>query len=204
MTLKEMLGDSYKDGMSAEELSSVFEKRFVDSGKYVEKGTETKPTDGDESAKDKVIKQLKKQLKEKMTDSEKTDLDKQELLDRIAELEELDKKNKREMSKNSAESILTPLKEKIGIKDNDKDFTELIENISGEDFEKSKKIGNYISKIVNDAYAKGKAEATKGSLGEMGNMVLSEGGKLQDKTELFVKGLTELNPQPQYKESNFF
>ena len=204
MTLQEMLGENYNENMTAEEISSLFEKKFVESGKYVEKGTETKPNGEDESAKDKMIKQLKKQLKEKMTDSEKVDSDKQELLDRIAELEELDKKNKKEMSKNSAESFLNPLKATLGIKDTDKDFNELIDNISSEDVEKSKKIGSYISKIVNDAYAKGKAEATKRNLGEMGNMVLGEGGKTQDKTEAFVKSLAAINPQPKYENSNFF
>lgn len=202
MTLQEMLGDAYKEGMTAEELSSVFEKRFVDSGKYVEAGNQDS-LNNDLKTKDEEIKKLKKQLKDKMTDGEKTDTEKQELLDKIQELEELNIANKKSMSKASVEGSLNALKSKIGVKDNDKEFNELIENLSSEDTEKSKKTGNYIAKIINDAYEKGKAEATKTNLGKMGEMVIGEDGKLVDKEKQFVDSLLEVNKPKVYEKSNF-
>ena len=56
---------------------------------------------------------------------------------------------------------------------------------------------------INDAYEKGKAEATKTNLGKMGEMVIGEDGKLVDKEKQFVDSLLEVNKPKVYEKSNF-
>ena len=199
MTLEELLGENYKEGITADEIKEIYKNQILGGGEYVKKEDMTAVNKKNED----LIKDLKKQLKDKMTDGEKTDTEKQDLLDKIAELEETNRNNKVQMSRAKAEGELNGIKSILELKENDKEFSELIENISGEDIEKSNKIGAYIAKIVNSAYEKGKAAATKTSLGEMGKMVVGEGGKLVDKEAQLAKELASMNTVPQFKNSNF-
>lgn len=199
MDLKELLGADYKENITADEVNAIFQKKFVDSGNYVSRTD----LDNANAANTKTINDLKKQIKDKAPAEKQAEIEKQELLDKIAELEEASRNDKISMSKSKAEGTLNAIRNNAGVKENDKDFAKLIENISSEDTVKTSEVSTYIAKLVNDAYEKGKADTTKQNLGQMGNMVVGEGGKLVDKDEQFVKGLLSSQAVPTYKNSNF-
>ena len=71
-------------------------------------------------------------------------------------------------NKNTVNSVTTSVRETLGLKVDDKDFSSFVDNITTEDSSKSSSIATYVSKIVNDAYEKGKKDATKDSMGNMG------------------------------------
>ena len=57
----------------------------------------------------------------------------------------------------------------LEIKDDDKDYTAFITNVSNCESESASNISAYFNKIVKDAYNKGKNDAVKDNLGKMGN-----------------------------------
>ena len=80
-----------------------------------------------------------------------------------------------------------------GIADDDKDFGEFINSISSEDEVKTSKIANYVNTIVEKAYEKGKIDATKNKLGEMGNFKngSNEGGEGKSEAEELAERLAK-------------
>lgn len=200
MDLQELLGADFKDGITAEEVNSIMEKRLLASGKYENK----EKVDAERKANKQKVSDLEAKIKGKMSDDE---LSKQELEDLKKQLQEaLDREaaSKKGTSKLMTERNMAEAKTILEIKDNDKEFAEFMEIISGEDNELSDKTSNYVMKLIKDAYEKGKAQATKTTLGQMGEQVIGKDGKMMDKDEAFVKGLLSINPkQNANQKSNF-
>lgn len=203
MDLKELLGEAYQEGMTAEDVKAYFKKQVLESGEYVNKGK----ADAERKAAEDSVAELRKQLQEKMTEDEKkkaADVDTQNLIKQLkAELAE----NKSAMSKKTAQGALADARIKAGIKDNDKDFEDFISNIAFEDNDKTDKVSKYISKIVTSAYEAGKSETVKNKLGKMGTFNEGqEGTKEKDGEEKGAYG-KELAQQTKVEipgEKNFF
>lgn len=200
MDLQELLGADFKDGITAEEVNSIMEKRLLASGKYENK----EKVDAERKANKQKVSDLEAKIKGKMSDDE---LSKQELEDLKKQLQEaLDREavSKKGTSKLMTERNMAEAKTILEIKDNDKEFAEFMEIISGEDNELSDKTSNYVMKLIKDAYEKGKAQATKTTLGQMGEQVIGKDGKMMDKDEAFVKGLLSINPKPNANQKSNF
>lgn len=200
MDLQELLGADFKDGITAEEVNSIMEKRLLATGKYENKDK----VDAERKTNKQKLADLEAKIKGKMSDDE---LSKQELEDLKKQLQEaLDREaaSKKGTSKLMTERNMAEAKTILEIKDNDKEFAEFMEIISGEDNELSDKTSNYVMKLIKDAYEKGKAQATKTTLGQMGEQVIGKDGKMVDKDEAFVKGLLSINPKPNANQKSNF
>ena len=162
--LKQLMGDSYHEGMTGAEVQEYFKKSLLESGNYVNK----EASDASIAKLQKELADKNNQIKAKMTDDEKK---KAEINQQLAEFEELKKKYKEQTissNKYQAQGLTASVKEKAKIKDDDKEFDEFLTSISSEDGEKTVKISKYIAKIVNAAYENGKAEMTKEKMAKMG------------------------------------
>ena len=163
--LKQLMGESYHENMTAAEVQKKKKKSLLESGNYVNK-------EASEASIAKLKKELSdkdNQIKAKMTDDEKKN---EEIKQQLAEFEEL-KQKYREQTINSnkyqAQGLTASVKEKAKIKDDDKEFDEFLTSISSENSEQTAKISKYIAKIVNAAYENGKAEMTKEKMAKMGS-----------------------------------
>lgn len=163
--LKELMGESYHEGITNEEIQTFFKNSVLGSGEYVNKSMA-------EAEKKKIQDELdktKKSLGAKLTDDEKkAELDKEREA-KIKELEELLNKNALSTNSYKAIGITAEARLNADIKDDDKEFEEFINNIVSDDEEKTKSISSYVNKIVKAAYEKGKADMTKNKMANMGN-----------------------------------
>ena len=200
MSLKEILGEDYKENMTDEEINSAMEKRFLATGKYENK----EKVDAERRLSAQKQKDLEAKIKSKLTDDE---LSKKEMEDLKAELESI-KAEKAESDKKHSRTIssanMAEAKTLLEIKEADKEFEEFITAISGENSEIAAKTSSYVMRLVKDAYEKGKAFATKESLGEMGKQVIGSNGKAVDKDQLFVKGLIDTAPKTVNNQNSNF
>lgn len=172
--LKQLMGDSFKDDMTLEDVSAFLKgKNFKDlsTGNYVDK-----------SKFDSRVNELTQQLNEKtnalnskLTDEEKIKNASAEQAKEIERLKKLLSENTITGNKNTVNSIMSATRELLGIDSSDSDFTSLIDNITTEDTTKSSNVANYIAKIVKDSYEKGKNDATKNAMGDMGKKGKGQG-----------------------------
>lgn len=201
MDLQELLGSDYQEGMTAEDINAVFEKRVLASGKY-----ENKDKVEAERKKAKQEKaELEAKIKGKMSEEELSKQEFEDLKAKLAAAEEREKLSKQETSKLIANGNMAEVKSILEIKDNDKDFDKFMKAISVEDNEIASSTSSYVKKLVKDAYEKGKSESTKQNLGEMGKRALGADGKEVDPTEAFVKSLaaSTINLTKTSDQSNF-
>lgn len=178
--LQALMGDSYKEGMTAEEIGAFFKgKKFADlsTGNYVDK---SKYDNQVNSLTDKLSKK-EQELNAKLTDEEKNAKASQEQANRIEELERLLKENTINGNKNVVNGLLQGSRDILGIQSTDKDFGSFVDNITTEDGTKTTEIANYMVKVIKTAYEKGKQDATKDAMGTFGNsktqIVSDEGSK---------------------------
>lgn len=187
--LKELLGDSFREDLTKEEIQKFFKDQVLSSGEYENKNK----AQAEKKQLDEQIKNLKKQIAEKMTDDEKKAQADLETQRQIEELQKQLAESRASNSKNTVFGILSDARTKGGIKEDDKEFVEFISEIAFEDSSKSEKVGKYIAEIVNKAYENGKSEATKKSLGKMGSSFSegSEGAEESTEAGSFGKELAQ-------------
>ena len=164
MNLKEVLGDAYKEGMTFDEISNFFEgKKFADlsTGNYVDKNK----YESEVSTLKNQLSQKDTELKSKMSDDELKAKEQQQKDALIEQLQNQLKASTITGNKNTVNSILAVSRDTLDLGIDDKDFVEFVNNITSEDTDKSNKIATYVSKIVKDAYEKGKKDATKDDMG---------------------------------------
>lgn len=193
--LKTLLGENF-DGAK-----EFFKGQVLGNGDYVRK-----------EMSDASINSLKKQLedanntiKAKMTDEEKEkasrDADKATIEDLQKQLAEQVKMTNR----SSAVSNITEAIKLADIKEDDKNLSGFIDNITSSDREKTKSISKYINDMVKSAYEKGKAEATKQNLSKIGNFNANKSdvsdSKAKDST---AKRLAENNAKIKNTKSSYF
>ena len=167
MNLKELMGDAYKEGITAEEISNFFEgKKFADlsTGQYVDKNK----FDNTVNNLNKELTDTKNQLNAKMTDDEKSQKAQQEQVAEIERLKKLLSENTINGNKNVVVGVLTSTRDTLGLDATNKDFCKFVDNITSEDGTKSTEVANYVAKVVKDAYEKGKQDATKDAMGVFG------------------------------------
>lgn len=200
MSLKEILGEDYREDMTDDEISTAMEKRFLASGKYESK----EKVDAERKRALSEKKDLEAKIKAKMSDDE---LGAKELEDLKAQIEALKAEkaeNDRKHSRTISSANMAEARTILELKENDKEFEEFLNAISGENSEISSKTSSYVMKLVKNAYEKGKALATKESLGEMGKQVIGADGKAVDKDKAFVDTLISSAPKAvETKLSNF-
>lgn len=168
--LKQLLGENYHEGMTATEIQEYFNKSLLASGGYVRK----EMADAEKKKLQSQILEKDNALKSKMTEDEKKNA---EVQAQLAELEELKKQlqaNKVSSNQYKALGITAEARLNADIKEDDKEFTEFLNDIVSEDEEKTKKISSYVNKIVKAAYEKGKADMTKNKMAKMGNFKQQE------------------------------
>ena len=174
--LQQLLGDSYKEGMTVEEINNALQgRKFADlsTGAYVDKNK----YDADIKAKDALIQDKAKALAEKMTADEKAQ---QAQLEKDALIESLQKQIKDgqiNSSKSSAESIMAESKNILGIKDNDNAYEGFITSIASDNVENTKTLAKYINQLVKDSYEKGKKDASHDNLGKFSKDISTGGSK---------------------------
>lgn len=165
--LQALMGDSYKEGMTLEDVSAFLKgKNFKDlsTGNYVDK-----------SKFDSRVNELTQQLNEKtnalnskLTDEEKSKNASAEQAKEIERLKQLLSENTITGNKNTVNSIMTGARDILGIDAGDEQFVNFVESITTEDTNKSNSVANYVSKIIKDSYEKGKQDALKDSMGDFG------------------------------------
>lgn len=196
--LQTLMGEAYHEGITTEEVANFFKgKKFADlsTGKYVDKN---KYENEIEDLKTKLG-EKDTALKSKMTDEEKANADMVAKDTRIAELESLLKNQAIDSNKSKAMAKTSDIKTILGLKDDDKDYDDFLNNIVSDDSEKTSNIATYVSKLVKDCYEKGKKDALKDGLGRMGG----NGGK-KSTTDSDVGSLgKELAQKNQVKKSDF-
>lgn len=173
--LKGLLGEAYHEGITAEEVNNFFAgKNFADlsTGQYVDKAKHEREIQNLNA----TLTEKTNALNAKLTDEEKAsasrDADKKE----IARLTELLKQNTLTSNKNLAFGSLANVKTILGLKDDDADYGAFMDNIVSEDATRTSSIANYVAKITNDAYEKGKKDALKDSMGKFGKQSKGDAG----------------------------
>lgn len=205
MNLKEVLGDAYKDGMSFEEVSNFFEgKKFADlsTGNYVDKNKyESEVNDLKSQLAEKV-----NELKDKLSDEERLALAQKEKDDEIENLKQLLTANTINGNKNTVNGITLSIRDTLGIKTDDNEFSKFVDNITTKDSDKSTSIATYVTKLVKDAYEKGKKDAVKDNMGGFGKGKGYSGNDGDDKKEQlgeFGKRLANLS-YPKKEKYDYF
>ena len=201
MDLKELMGDSYKEEMTKEEVQEFFKKQVLAGGDY----TNTGKANAEKKELNDKIAQLQAELDAKMSDDDKKKKADEDTRKLIEDLQKQLADSKASQSKMSALSLLAEAKIKAGIKEGDKDFEDFVTEISFEDSSKTDKVSKYISKIVANAYESGKSEAVKNKLGKMGSFKEgSDGEGNGDEKGSFGKQLAQSTKVEVKGEKNFF
>lgn len=207
MDLKELMGDAYKEGITAEEVQAFFKNQMLSTGKYVNK----EMADAEQRKLQKEVDDYKIQLDDyktqlgsKMTDDEKKQVADEDTKKLIEQLQRQLAESNLTISKKTALSSLSGIKSKAGIKDDDKEFDDFIANIAFEDNSKTDKISQYISKIVTSAYESGKNDATKEKLAKMGSFKGGQDTEGSEERGAFGKQLAQTMKTETTVKKDFF
>jgi hypothetical protein len=162
--LKEIMGESYKEGMSKDDVQNFFKKQVLSGGDYVNSGK----ANAEKKALNDQIANLQAELDSKMSDEDKKKKESADLMKKFQQMEKLVAEKSAAISKMSALAYLSEAKTQAGIQDGDTDFDNFISNIAFEDKEKTDNVSKYIASLVKNAYEAGKKTADKNELGKMG------------------------------------
>ena len=200
MDLKELLGDAYKEDITADEVKEIFKKQFVATGEYENKG---KANAEKNDLKNQIAK-LQEELAGKMTDDEKKNAQDKEMQKLVEKLQKQLAESNMTISKKTATGYLSSLREKAGKKDDDTGFEEFISSIAFEDNDKTDKVSKYISDMISNAYEAGKNEATKMQLGKLGSFKAGQDGEGTEEKGAFGKKLAQEIKTEQKIQKDFF
>ena len=169
--LQALMGDAYHEGITTEEIATFFKgKKFADlsTGKYVDKNK----YDNEVNSLKATIAEKDNSLRSKMTEDEQRIANDKAKDDEIKRLLAIVNQQAMDTNKSRAMASTSDVKSLLGLKDDDADYHGFLSNIVSDDSEKTSKIATYVNKIVKDSYEKGKKDAMKDGLGQMG-----KGGK---------------------------
>ena len=172
--LKGLMGESYHEGITAEEVNNFFaDKNFADlsTGQYVDKNK----YDRDIQALNTTITEKQNALNAKMTDDEKAVQQREADRLEIERLTNMLKQNTLTSNKSVANGLLSQAKTILGLKDDDADYSSFIDNIVSDDSTKTNSIAKYVANIAKNSYEKGKQDALKDSMGKFGNQHKGDG-----------------------------
>lgn len=197
--IKKIMGEAYKENMTSTEIQDFFKKQVLSSGLYVNK--EAAEAEKRKLSSDLEAKTL--ELQSRMTDDEKKVAADQALKEQIAELQKELLKGKISSSEAKALGITAKARINAGIEENDEEFSSFIKSIANEDETKTSKSANYINTLIEKAYQKGKTDATKNQLGQMGNLKSEAGQDELTIAEERAKRLAERTNSSQVKKTYF-
>lgn len=169
--LQALMGESYHEGITTEEIATFFQgKKFADlsTGKYVDKNK----YESEINTLKASISQKDNELKSKMSEEELSIASAKEQQAEIDRLTKLLNQQALDSNKSKAMANTVEIKSILGLKDDDTDYNGFLGNIVSDDGDKTSKIATYVNKIVKESYEKGKKDALKDGLGQMG-----KGGK---------------------------
>ena len=109
-------------------------------------------------------------------------------------------------NKSTVNGITHSVRDMLGLDVNDKEFTAFVDNITSEDSSKSTSVATYVSKLVKDAYEKGKKDANKDNMGQLGKGKGNESSQEpndKDKLGEFGKKLASMNGSSKQKFDYF-
>ena len=164
MDIQELLGTDYKEGMTVDEINTALQgKKLADlsSGEYVRKDFADATTKTKTQELNKQIQDLQSQLNSRLTDDEKRAKEVEDKDKKIEELTQLVKQKIFNSNKSVLVASTSEMKEKIGIKNDDKEFDEFINSITLEDENKNSAVGSYLGKLLRNAYEQGQKDAKK-------------------------------------------
>lgn len=163
--LRKLMGDSYKEDMTSDDIDNFFRNKILGDGTYVRK----EMADAEKNRLQQELDAKKEELKNKLTDDEKKALADAETQQRIKDLEAKLLESTKTTNQAKAISATSKAREVSGVEDDDKDFAEFINLVINDNEENSLKIAKYVNTLVEKAYENGKAEVTKNKLANMGN-----------------------------------
>ena len=191
--IKELLGENYHEGMTAKDVQEAFNKMLLGTGKYVNR-------DNADAQQRKIAEDYKKQIDElnqtlntKLTDDEKAKAAQKQRDEEFEAMKKMLAESKLNASLLNFKSNVSDVKKLAGIEDDDEEFSKFISNATLEDNEKNDSVSKYINSIVKKAYEKGKSDAEKDQLGNMGKDGKSSQGDNDGTSEIDqrVKKITE-------------
>ena len=171
MNLQELLGEAYKENMTLADVENALQgKNLVDlsTGGYVDINKHNREV---ESLKT----QIQNKNKEIQDSNSKASNEKTENQSTIAQLQEELKQLNIENNRSNAIAGLAEAKNLLGIKDDDTEYTGFISDISELNRNNANNIIQYLSKQVKGAYEKGKQDAIKNAMGNMGKVATTSG-----------------------------
>ena len=192
--LKDLLGEAYHDGITAEEVNDFFAgKNFADlsTGQYVDKNK----YDRDIQNLNATITEKQNALNARLTDDERATQEREEDKQEIRRLTDLLKQNTVTGNKNLAMSATSNIKNILKLNNDDADYDKFINNIVSDDSSKTNDIAKYVAKIANDIYEKGKQDALKDSMGNFGKSQKQSGENGSDAIGELGKELAKANMQ---------
>lgn len=197
--LKEIMGASYKEGMSKDDVQNFFKKQVLSGGDYVNSG---KANAEKKELNDKLA-ALQAELDAKMTDDDKKKKEEADTKKLIEKLQKELSESRSNQSKMSALAYLSEAKTQAGIQDGDTDFDNFISNIAFEDKDKTDNVSKYIASLVKNAYEAGKKTADKNELGKMGAFKAGSDAGSEDKGA-FGKELAQSTKVETKGQKDFF
>ena len=192
--LKDLLGEEYHDGITAEEVNNFFAgKNFADlsTGQYVDKNK----YDRDIQGLNATIAEKNTALNARLTDEERAKQERENDKNEIKRLTDLLRENSINSNKNLALSTTSELKSILGIKEDDADYSTFINNITSDDGTKTTSMARYVNTLVKNAYEKGKTDANKNNMGNFGRSEKGDGGSNGDEVGQLGKELAKNSKQ---------
>ena len=209
--IKELLGESYQEGMSAKDVQEAFNKMLLESGKYVNKDNASaqqrkleKELNDKIQALESEKRALNDSLASKMTDEEKIKATQLEKDKEFEEMKKLLAQSRLDTSILNFKNNVSEAKRLAEIGDEDDEFSNFISNVVIEDKEKNNSVSKYINTMVKKAYEKGKADATKESLGKMGKDGKSSQGDDDGTSEVELRVKEIMKGRANQSDSYYF
>lgn len=194
--IKNLLGENYHEGMSAQDVQNAFNKMLLSTGKYINKDNADAHAKDLEKNYKAQIDALNASLNSKMSDEEKVKAAQKKKDEEFEQLKQLLAQTRIDSSKNTIKGNISEARALAGIEDEDESYLDFISSIVSEDGEKSSKVSKYINDMVKKAYEKGKSDSIKNSLGKMGQDGKSskdddEGSEIESKVKALLRNKTQ-------------
>lgn len=183
MDIQELLGTDYKEGMTVDEINTALQgKKLADlsTGDYVRKDFADATQKTKTQELNKQIEDLKNQLSSKLTDDEKRAKEVEDKDKKIEELTQLVKQKIFNSNKSVLVASTSEMKEKMGIKNDDKEFDEFINSITLEDENKNSAVGSYLGKLLKNAYEQGQKDTKKEQISKTNSIQVGDSQVNQD------------------------
>ena len=191
--IKELLGESYHEGMTAKDVQEAFNKMLLNTGKYVNKDNADAQQRKLKEDYEKQIGELNQTLNTKLTDDEKLKAAQKQRDEEFEQMKKMLAESRLNASVLNFKNNISEAKGLAGIEEDDEEFSKFVSNATLEDNEKNDSISKYINSIVKKAYEKGKSDAVKEELGNMGKDGKGSQGDEDGTSEIDqkVKSITE-------------